>query len=178
MTETKPKFQPNLVTVFSDATLHPPYAGYAWWYRWNGPSVRGGGGAYADDICTAELKGLLEGIRAAHTELAGRPVDGWVIQCDSTHALGLFLHLPNAKIAKSSPIQFAMTKKVRPERMTMLKEIAAMIPEPGKIWLKHVKGHTDGRDSRSTVNRETDRRAAEEREKFKKQCGGRPPRRP
>ena len=177
MDDAKPKFQPNLVTVFSDASFHPPYAGYAWWFRWRGPSVKGGGGAYTQDICEAELKGLLEGIRAAHAHLAGAQVDGWVIQCDNTQALGMFLNLPNAAVTKASSALITRVKKIRPVRETMIREIATMIPTT-KIWLKHVKAHTGINDARSAVNEDTDRRAAEEREKFKKQCGGLPPRRP
>lgn len=148
----------NIVTVFSDASYYHEerVAGWGWWWKGCGLSAHGDGAS--DNVASvedAELLGIKAVITAAIAALPQELQLTFVIQCDSTSALGILLHSSNrVRVAKTSNLRIDPCRR----RSAVASDIHQVLPH-GRHWLKHVKGHTNGQDPRSFINRKNDSRA-------------------
>ena len=159
---TYPKNSSPLITVFSDASLKDDAVGFAYWMK--GPSgTYDGSGAFRAEYIEgksgwAESAGITFAIFAAVKEFGGGA--DIVLQCDSLEALSFCRNF--GKFAKTSKIT-SPVKAIPPELAHFAHGVTSM--HKGKLWLKHVKGHSGG-CNRTGVNNFTDRKAKEAREEL------------
>lgn len=157
-----------MITIFADASLCPS-TGAAGWGAW---AIRDGwgrglimGGPIRRNIAAstvAEMCALAAALHQLETEGRLTDVKSFMLQSDSTEALGRFLqHLPNARISQHKAVRQPTispqtnTNKVGREAIDAVKKITF-----GKqVWLRHVKGHNGPEDGRSWVNETCDAQA-------------------
>lgn len=146
-----------LVTIFSDASFHLPTkrGGYGYWIKSSMATDKGSGGLDdVDSAAHAELWGISKAVERARELHQGQDLD-FVIQCDSMRALGVILTVvKTAKVAKTSPLPIQKSAKLKKGEAAIINNLGA---GKSRIWLKHVKGHTDHVDSRSALNRLCDK---------------------
>lgn len=151
--------QTLLITVFSDASFKDGIAGWGFWFKSSHGTGVGDGAAPAFSAAHAELLGILaaaaEAVRC-HQDCGPLAL---LIQCDSQAALGAFLHLGMARVARSSPMPISRRKQLAREERDALLRFRAQHPAI-PIYLKHVKGHSKNGDARSWVNGYTDKLAS------------------
>lgn len=164
------KFTDRLVTVISDASLYsgpdnkPVHRviGAAWWYKSQFITHKSSTHTVLDqkvDSNAGELWGISQAMACliSKHEKFGRM--NMVVQCDNLSALACLSTL-GAKWSKNSKTASPL---VNPSEaiLDILDEIKSM--KKGLIYLKHVKGHSNIRDGRHSVNRMVDTMAKEAR---------------
>ncbi len=150
-----------LVTVFSDASVSDGRAGCGFWFK--SSEAKGKGSSSIDhesiSVGEAELWGIFIAITAA-AKSHDVTIDV-VIQCDSMMALQA-LHTKGHPWAKTSSLKWGTRRKISAFEQSHADRISN-IANVGKIYLKHVKGHTKRADARSYVNDLTDKLASNAR---------------
>lgn len=152
-----------LVTVFSDASLKDGKAGFGYWFKSSHASADGSaaGDREFQNSCQAEFIGITVAIAAAVKAHPGQRID-FVVCCDNINALALFMDI-GARFAKTSKLKAYPSRKMVREFRRELDQVHALL-QGGKVWLKHVKGHSSKKDcARSWVNNLTDKLAGKAR---------------
>lgn len=155
--------QPTLITVFSDASFRDGCVGHGYWIKSKHKETTNKGFALADSVNSAELTGCLRALEIAvhlHSHIEGEKA--YIVQCDSLAALGALITRGVGIAAKTSPIPIPARNSLTQQEDERITEFLSAHPNL-TIWLKHVKGHTAGRDGRSGVNRTVDRLARQAR---------------
>lgn len=146
-----------LVTIFSDASYYAHTAGFSFWYKSEHYSGEHTGHEPARSPCHAELIGILRALERAIDAHMGIPI-AFVIQCDSVQALGCILAIcPKVRVAKTSPHPIHPVRKMMDGERQIAQTISGHILN--NSFLKHVKGHSKRKDTRSSINRMNDARA-------------------
>ncbi len=160
---------PEIITIFTDASLWGNKAGWAAWAKYRGETLRMSDGitfpveniSDAETIAiTAALLRSLEAMRIPTHSIA-------LIQSDSTDALGALLWAAwnvgdnsRVRIAKNTDVTPRMPLKVHGIRANFAERAFQAIRDRGLVvYLKHVRAHTGKDDPRSSVNRWCDKEA-------------------
>lgn len=151
----------TLVTVITDASYRDGVAGFHYWFKSAHATAEDTGTAQdVESSCHAELLGIFAGIMAVYEHHGPTPLD-FVIQCDSTQALGILLKHTGARIAKTSKIRFGVPGRTTEAEVRLAVQIRAVVGPEARLWLKHVKGHSSINDARHKLNRFADKKARE-----------------
>ena len=158
----------QIVTVFSDASYASGKAGWAFWAKHQGETLRVSRGITfrVDSISDAETIALCTAIMRSveHFNLRDAIV---VAQSDSTDALGSLLYAGWAngknqffRVAKNTDVRPQIPKKVNSIRATFCKRVLDLVAERNiTVYLKHVRAHTGKDNARSHVNAWCDQEA-------------------
>lgn len=144
----------KLITVFADASWSLGAGGYAYWAR-NDANHRVQGSAPwpCSGIHEAETVGLSVALMEAIATFPLEDGGSVILQSDSLIALGTFYTLGFGMPAKTSDRPIAKLSLLRDiPRIFVQKSGSEAVAAGAKIWLKHIKGHTNNDEVRSRVN--------------------------
>ncbi len=147
-----------LITVFSDASIRGEQVGCGYWLKSSETMKTGSLTTLRADTNSneAELWGIWHAIEAARKHHEG--LIDIVLQCDNITALAC-LHHTGHRWARTSKLTAGPRRKMSPFEQSLVDKINN-IQQIGKIWLKHVKGHSGG-CNRTYVNNLTDKLAGQ-----------------
>jgi hypothetical protein len=152
----------RLLTIFADASYHEGAGGLAWWARGDGAErVRGAMPWCCDNNHEPETIALAMGFFAAIDNLPTLMRGGSVIlQSDSTSALGAYYALECGLPVRRTDSPIAKRAQISEVERRFVLRVKEDIEALGlKVWLKHIKGHTQREDPRYGVNKWCDQQS-------------------
>lgn len=159
------------VTMFADASVRCTHgtAGWGYWIKGDGrPSHMLGGPIkpYVENVCIAELIAIRKGLETAINNGYFLDTDKYImIQSDSTGALhSLRVYRKTIYVSRHADSRVNMFDRlhvtIAEDRWEEAKKIIRLTDELGlEVIVRHVKGHTNGNEGRSWVNKMCDRLA-------------------
>lgn len=156
------------VTVFADASVyhHDKVAGWAGYVRGDDrrPQWYQGPAVFSKDVSVVELEALALSVHLA-TE-AGYITDNdthILLQSDCLHGLEmLWRSLPNTWPTGQGDAKLRHQRTAKEEHTPHIQMLFRLLQNRQVVYLKHVKGHQQGKHARSWVNEQCDKRAKQE----------------